>query len=205
MSAVRFHGQIEETLDDISGRRIDWKTVFATESATTFLCRIEGHAELRVRSVLDRARRGIGRIFFRRAKTAPNPGPCPPVQKDGSGLRPGRHGPFCRLLELSDCKYTRKLAVDGRLRRDRRTRQRPQGTGPFDPETSKDVTLRKGPYAFFMWSAGVTKAKAAADKAESGVRIPDGINAGLKFDLELALSLAGRCPAIVGAASQKMA
>ena len=180
-----FTAQMEERLDDISGGRIDWKTVLR-EFWTDFSAAIEGTAELRVRSVLDALDEELGPHFFPSREDGTNPRSCPACTEGRLGLRLGRHGPFVGCSNYPECKYTRKLAVDGGDDETAELANGPKELG-LDPETSKDVTLRKGPYGLYV-QLGEPEGEGKAATKPKRSSIPDGITLD-EIDLELALSL----------------
>jgi DNA topoisomerase-1 len=143
-----FTAQMEERLDDISGGRIEWKTVLR-DFWKDFSTAIEGTAELRIRAVLDSLDEELGPHFFPTREDGTDARLCPACSEGRLGLRLGRHGPFVGCSSYPECKYTRKLAVDGGDDETADLANGPKELG-LDPESQKDVTLRKGPYGLYV-------------------------------------------------------
>jgi len=143
-----FTAELEEKLDDISGGRTNWKSVLR-EFWTNFSEAVDGTADLRVRQVLDALNDLLGPHFFR-AEGDEDPRKCPNCDNGQLSLKLGRYGAFIGCSNYPDCKHTRPLAV-------------PNGDDPtagladngpkelgLDPQTGFQVTLRRGPYGFYV-------------------------------------------------------
>ncbi|MBS28578.1 MAG: DNA topoisomerase I [Alphaproteobacteria bacterium] len=180
-----FTAQMEEQLDDISGGRIDWKAVLR-EFWRDFSAAIEGTAELRVRSVLDALDEELGPHFFPTREDGTDARVCPACSEGRLGLRIGKHGPFVGCSNYPECKYTRKLAVDGGDDETADLANGPRELG-LDPETGKDVTLRKGPYGLYV-QLGEPEGEGKKATKPKRSSIPDGYTLD-EIDLALALSL----------------
>ena len=179
-----FTARLEEQLDDVSDGRVDWKTVLR-EFWDDFSVAVEETKELRVRAVLDALDKELGPHFFPPREDGSEPRTCPACKEGRLGLRLGRHGPFIGCANYPECRYTRRLAVDG-SDEDAELANGPKVLGG-DPETGMDVSLRKGPYGLYvqLGEADPADKKAAKPKRSS---IPKGI-ASAEVDLELALGL----------------
>jgi DNA topoisomerase-1 len=143
-----FTAALEDKLDDISGERIDWKTVLR-EFWTDFSAAVDGTKDLKVRDVLDRLDEDLGPHFFPPRADGGDPRKCPSCAGGRLGLKLGRHGAFIGCGNYPDCKFTCPLAVmDGT--------QQAQAIGGgkrelgTDPATGKPVTLRQGPYGLYV-------------------------------------------------------
>jgi len=179
-----FTAQLEEQLDDISGGRIDWKAVLR-DFWRDFSAAIEDTKELRVRAVLDALDEELGPHFFPPAEDGSDPRLCPACKAGRLGLRIGRHGPFIGCANYPECRYTRRLAVNGDAD-DAEVAAGPKLLGRC-PQSGLDVTLRKGPYGLYvqLGEADSEDKKAPKPKRSS---IPKGI-AVADVDLEMALGL----------------
>ncbi|MEP4887303.1 MAG: type I DNA topoisomerase [Alphaproteobacteria bacterium] len=180
-----FTASMEERLDDISGGRIDWKAVLR-EFWQDFSAAIEGTAELRVRSVLDTLDEELGPHFFPTRDDGTDARVCPACSEGRLGLRLGKHGPFVGCSNYPECKYTRKLAVDGGDDETADLANGPRELGK-DPESGKDVTLRKGPYGLYV-QLGEPEGEGKKATKPKRTSIPDGYTLD-EIDLELALGL----------------
>ena len=179
-----FTAQLEEQLDDISDGRIDWKTVLR-DFWRDFSVAVDGTKELRVRAVLDALDEELGPHFFPPREDGTDPRLCPACKDGRLGLRIGRHGPFIGCANYPECRYTRKLAVNGD-EDDAELANGPKLLG-VDPETGKDVTLRKGPYGVYVQLGEADPEDKKAPKPKR-CSVPKGIPAA-DVDLELALGL----------------
>ena len=179
-----FTAQLEEQLDEVSGGRIDWKTVLR-EFWNDFSTAVDGTKELRVRAVLDALDEELGPHFFPPREDGTEPRTCPACKEGRLGLRLGRHGPFIGCANYPECRYTRRLAVDG-SEEDAELANGPKVLG-VDPTTGMNVTLRKGPYGLYvqLGEADPEDKKAPKPKRSS---IPKGIPSA-DVDLEMALGL----------------
>ncbi|MBO6784652.1 MAG: type I DNA topoisomerase, partial [Alphaproteobacteria bacterium] len=180
-----FTAQMEERLDDISGGRIDWKAVLR-DFWRDFSAAIDDTKELRVRSVLDALDEELGPHFFPQREDGTDARACPACNEGRLGLRLGRHGPFVGCSNYPECKYTRKLAVDGGDDEAAELANGPKELG-VDPETGKDVTLRKGPYGLYL-QLGEPEGEGKKATKPKRASIPDGYTID-EIDLETALKL----------------
>ncbi|MSO85727.1 MAG: type I DNA topoisomerase [Rhodospirillales bacterium] len=192
-----FTANLEEKLDDISGGRIEWKTVLR-EFWTDFSKAVEGTRELRVSQVLDTLDALLGPHFFPPRADGKDPRACPGCADGRLNLKLGRFGAFIGCSNYPECRHTRPLAVqNGADEGDHAT----TALGPKllgqDPASGAAVTLRKGPYGFYVQLGetppGVVK---GAKKVKDAVvlpkpkrqSLPSGVSPA-QMDLEHALKL----------------
>ena len=190
-----FTANLEEKLDDISGGRVEWKAVLR-DFWKDFSKAVEDTRELRVSQVLDSLDASLGPHFFPPRDDGKDPRACPACADGRLTLKLGRFGAFIGCSNYPECRHTRPLAVqnasgDG----DEATvAQGPKLLGQ-DPATSEPVTLRKGPYGFYV-QLGETpvadktdkKSKAAAQPKPKRQSLPKGISPA-QVDLDRALQL----------------
>ncbi|MEK9660739.1 MAG: type I DNA topoisomerase, partial [Alphaproteobacteria bacterium] len=181
-----FTAQMEEQLDDVSGGRIDWKTVLR-RFWQDFSGAVDGTKELRVRAVLDALDEALGPHFFPQTEDGKDPRACPACAAGRIGLRLGRHGPFVGCSNYPECKFTRRLGVPG----SEDEGEADLAAGPkllgTDPESGKDVTLRKGPYGPYV-QLGEPEGEGKAATKPKRSSIPKGFVLS-EIDLAVALSL----------------
>ena len=96
------------------------------------------------------------------------------------GLKLGRNGGFIGCSNYPNCSYTRPLAVDTAEGAEADTSPRELGR---DPETDLPVTLRKGPYGWYV-QLGEAKDKEKPKRAS----LPKGLSPA-EIDLQKALAL----------------
>jgi DNA topoisomerase-1 len=203
-----FTAALEDKLDDISGERIDWKTVLR-DFWRDFSAAVDGTKELRVRDVLDRLDADLGPHFFPVRADGTDPRKCPSCEGGRLGLKLGRHGAFIGCANYPDCKFTCPLAVMDGSQQAQALAGGKRELGQ-DPATGKPVTLRLGPYGLYV-QLGETpppqpkakKKKAKSDApAEPGVEKPKRVSlpkhmAPDALTLDRALALL-RLPRVVG-------
>ncbi len=145
--AYDFTADLENKLDDISGGRIDWKTVLR-DFWGSFNSAIGETKDLRVSEVLDRLDEILGPHFFREGPDGKDPRKCPTCEDGRLNLKLGKFGAFIGCNNYPECRFTRPLAVsDGS--EDDLAAAGPKELG-LDPVSGKMVTLRKGPYGHYV-------------------------------------------------------
>ncbi len=174
-----FTADLENQLDDISGGRIDWKAVLS-DFWRDFHKAIDGTRELTIGQVIDALDRDLGPHFFPDDGSGRDPRLCPACKQGRLGLRLGRNGGFIGCSSYPNCTYTRPLALE--------TAEGPEAdAGPRDlgrdPESDAAVTLRKGPYGWYV-QLGEAKAKEKPKRAALPKTLPPA-----EIDLEKALAL----------------
>lgn len=143
-----FTAQLEEQLDDISGGRENWKEVLR-RFWEAFSKAVEETKGLRISEVIDALDRDLGPHFFPHDPEDPakDPRTCPSCGDGRLGLRIGKTGGFIGCSNYPDCRYTRPLAVADGDKGELGSEPKILGQ---DPETGLEVSLRKGPYGFYV-------------------------------------------------------
>ena len=141
-----FTAALEEQLDDISGGRIDWKTVLR-QFWNDFSQAVDGTKELRISEVIDALDADLGRHFFPETKDGSDPRVCPVCGKGRLSLKLGKFGAFIGCSDYPECRYTRRLGIDN-------GDGSAMDAGPkelgIDPASGLKVSLRKGPYGHYV-------------------------------------------------------
>ncbi len=144
-----FTAQMEDQLDDISGGRVERKKVLR-DFWTAFAAAVEETRGLTFKEVLEALDEELGPHFFPDDDSGRDPRACPNCAGGRLGLRLGKFGAFIGCANYPECKYTRKLAVAGDTHKDAPA----VADGPLnlgaDPASGAAVTLRKGPYGFYV-------------------------------------------------------
>jgi DNA topoisomerase-1 len=145
-----FTADLEAQLDEISGGRIDWRTVLR-EFWGPFIAKIEDTKDLTITQVIDALDAALGQHFFPADGSGRDPRLCPACQSGRLGLRLGRTGGFIGCSNYPNCRYTRPLAVetDGGAGANGTDLSQPKVLGN-DPATGEPVTLRKGPFGIYV-------------------------------------------------------
>ena len=159
-----FTADLEQKLDRISDADIDWKEVLR-DFWIDFNKSVEDTTDLRNREILDALNDIIGPHFFGPGTDGEDPRKCPTCPDGRVSLKTGRHGAFIGCSNYPDCKYTRPLKVPN----SDDTHSSIADNGPKvlgnDPTTDLEVTLRRGPYGFYVQlgeAEGKTKPKRAS-------------------------------------------
>ncbi len=156
-----FTADLEERLDDISGGRVDWKMVLR-DFWTDFHTAVDGTKDLRVSQVLDALDQDLGPHFFPDDGSGLDPRKCPTCANGRLGLKLGKFGAFIGCSNYPDCRHTRPLTTDGSAPSDA-SNTRDLGS---DPETGTLVSVRKGPYGFYVQRDPVAAAEEAPPPEE---------------------------------------
>jgi len=146
--AYDFTADLEQKLDDISGGRIDWKTVLR-DFWSAFDEAVDGTRDLRVSEVLDKLDELLGPHFFRRGEDGKDPRKCPSCDDGRLNLKLGKFGAFIGCSNYPDCRFTKPLAVTNGDDAEEAMAAGPVELG-IDPESGKTVTVRKGPYGPYV-------------------------------------------------------
>ncbi len=148
--AYSFTAEMEEKLDDISGGRIDWKKVLS-EFWQHFSAAVGDTKDLRVKEVLEALDTLLGPHFFRDNEDGSDARVCPSCADGRLNLKLGKFGAFVGCSNYPECRYTRPLVAvrdgEGADASAAVVDQRSLGT---DPATEFEVTLRKGPYGYYV-------------------------------------------------------
>ena len=91
--AYDFTADLEDKLDDISGGRLNWKTVLR-DFWEAFSAAIDDTKDLRVSAVLDRLDELLGPHFFRDLGDGKDPRNCPSCSNGRLNLKLGKFGAF---------------------------------------------------------------------------------------------------------------
>jgi DNA topoisomerase-1 len=141
-----FTARLEEQLDDISGGRIDWKTVLA-DFWKAFKAAVDGTQDLTISQVIEQVDRDLGPHFFPPRPDGADPRGCPSCGKGRLGLRFARGGAFIGCSNYPECRYTRPLEVVGpQAEAEAAAFPRPLG----EDAAGRQVSVRKGPYGFYV-------------------------------------------------------
>lgn len=175
-----FTAKLEDQLDEISGGRADWKQVLR-DFWRDFYAAVEGTKELRIADVIEKLDEQLGRHFFPDDGSGKDPRLCPGCGSGRLSLKLGKFGAFIGCSNYPECRYTRRLAIEGA---NGDAAEAEFATGPRvlgeDPATGEPVTVRKGPWGFYVQLGEGEKPKR--------VSLPKGMSPS-EIDLETALKL----------------
>ncbi len=144
-----FTADLEGKLDDISGGRVDWKVVLR-EFWNAFSKAVEDTRELRIKDVLTALDDVLGPHFFPENAGGGDARACPGCDDGRLTLKLGKFGAFIGCTNYPDCRHTRPLVVaNGDEPSTAGGGDGPRALGR-DPESGLEVSLRKGPYGFYV-------------------------------------------------------
>ncbi len=181
-----FTASLEEELDEISGGKVDYKTVLR-RFWEAFAQAVDETKGLRIADVIDALDRDLGPHFFPLDPEKPgvDPRACPACSNGRLGIRIGKTGGFVGCSNYPDCRYTRPLIAPGSEEAEQAAAlggdMLELGT---DPESGETVSLRKGPYGFYIQ---LGEAKEKGDKPKRSSLPPNATPD--TMSLELALKL----------------
>lgn len=187
-----FTAHLEEELDEISNGTRKWRDVLTTFWAA-FKGTVDGTKDLRIGEVLDCLEQDMAfHLFHGQEESARH---CPQCQDGKLSLKLSRFGAFIGCSNYPECKYTRTVGGDGTENVEMVQADEPKVIG-MDPENKAEITLRKGPYGFYLqWDGGIeqatptvpAKGKKKTDKPKR-VAIPAGVDL-TQVTLDMALTL----------------
>jgi len=178
-----FTADLEAQLDEISGGRVDWRTVLQ-EFWVPFIAAVAGTKDLTITQVIDALDAALGQHFFPSDGNGSDPRLCPACHAGRLGLRLGRTGGFIGCSNYPNCRYTRALAVetDAAGMASSVDLASPKELGR-DPASGELVTLRKGPFGIYVQlGEGDKENKPKRASLPKTISVPD-------VTLEIALSL----------------
>jgi len=159
-----FTADLENQLDEISAGQINWKKVLEA-FWNDFTIAVDGTKELRVREVLDSLNEILADHVFHPPEDGGDPRKCPSCDDGTLSIKVGKFGAFVGCSNYPECKFTRALGDSGDAS-NAAAGPRELGT---DPATDEVVTVRKGPYGFY-----IQRGEAEGDKKPKRVAIPKG-------------------------------
>lgn len=181
-----FTANLEDKLDDISNGKLNWKDILAQFWKS--LCQNVKEAEkLKISDVLDVLTTALEPFLW------PKENPeeaidrlCPKCKTHKLSLKVGKFGAFIGCENYPTCNYTRKLSETEEEKNEASEQEEdspwPRLLGKAD--TGAEITIRKGPYGFYVQMEKLEKSKGKPKRAG----IPKNYDP-LTFSLEEATSL----------------
>lgn len=146
-----FTAHLEEELDEISNGARKWRDVLKNFWAS-FKQTVDGTQDLRITEVLENLDKDMAFHLFHSKEESGRE--CPQCKEGKLSLKLSRYGAFIGCSNYPDCKYTRQVGNDESANNEQAQIDEPKLIGK-DPETLADITLRKGPYGFYLqWGEG---------------------------------------------------
>ena len=136
-----FTAGLETQLDLVSDGQLDWKALLRA-FWKDFSAAVGETKDLRVGEVLDALDEALGPHLF----PTPESRICPACTEGRLSIKLGKFGAFMGCSNYPECKFTRPFGGENDGEE--------ADTGPKilgqDPETTLDVSLRKGPYGWYV-------------------------------------------------------
>lgn len=154
-----FTANMENRLDDISAGKEEWRHVLS-EFWGSFKESVQQADNLKYPDVLAKMEESLAAHLFptEESKT------CPLCQKGTLSLKLGKFGAFIGCSEYPECRYTRPLSDEEGTTEADSAENKQSGLANDIKELGADtegniITLRKGPYGYYVQSGEVSKKK----------------------------------------------
>ncbi len=149
-----YTAKLEEELDEVSEGKIEWKQVLR-DFWSEFITKIEDAQKLKISEVLEKMNELLQHHIF------PNGRKCPSCADGTLGLKVSKFGAFIGCSNYPDCSYTTKLSYETEESKadgdaPAAASEEPRSIGA-DPDSGLEVTVRKGPYGWYMQLGEETK------------------------------------------------
>jgi DNA topoisomerase-1 len=144
-----FTAELEGKLDEVAEGELDWKQVLR-DFWRDFSTAIGDTSDLGIKQVIETLDQDLGQHFFPETPGQGDPRTCPACANGRLGLKLGKFGAFIGCSNYPDCKYTRRLVVEGGQDGDASAAEGGERELGKDPSTGKVVTLKRGPYGQYV-------------------------------------------------------
>ncbi len=178
-----FTAALEEKLDEVSAGQLNWRSVMRA-FWEEFSQAVDQTKDLKISDVINALDQDLGPHFFPAREDGSDPRMCAACGTGRLGLKLGRLGSFIGCSNYPECRYTRSLAVDTGGG-DGDTLKDGQRTLGVDPDTSEEITVRRGPYGLYVQLGEAGEDKKIRPKRTT---LPRGMD-GDQLTLEQALGL----------------
>ncbi|MBL8690812.1 MAG: type I DNA topoisomerase [Rhodospirillaceae bacterium] len=165
-----FTADLEGKLDEVAEGDLDWKEVLR-EFWRDFSGAVGGTKEIGIKEVIETLDQDLGQHFFPQTEGGTDPRVCPSCTTGRLGLKLGKFGAFIGCSNYPECKYTRRLVVEGGQDGDAAAEGGERELGK-DPSSGKAVTLKRGPYGQY-----VQLGEAEGKEKPKRVSLPRGLSA----------------------------
>jgi DNA topoisomerase I len=163
-----FTANLEEELDHISQGKLPWKSVL-TEFWNPFHATTESTQNLRTTEVIDRLEHDLSFHLFQGDDETTRV--CPTCKTGRVSLKLSRFGAFLGCSNYPDCRYTRPISVNAEEAA-AAAPEEPKDIGT-DPDTKETITLRKGPYGYYLqWGDETTSSAQKPQKVSDDEEAP---------------------------------
>jgi DNA topoisomerase I len=160
-----FTAHLEEQLDDVSNGKLDWKLVLK-DFWTPFAETIDSAQKLPPKDIVDTLEKDLEQHYFKDQKGNVSR-VCPQCNKGTLQFKIGKFGAFIACDQYPECKHTQQLGIgslpaeeDNNMQEDSSLPTFPRSLGTH-PETQEAISVRKGPYGFYLQQDVAEKPKRA--------------------------------------------
>ena len=174
-----FTADLEDQLDDVATGQKDWKKLLE-EFWGNLDQAVGGTKDLTLTKVLDVLDEELSHHFF--PSEEKDDRKCPKCTKGKLHLKLGKYGAFIGCETYPDCTYIKKIGIDESSEDILEASEYPKELG-IDKETQETITMRKGPYGFY-----VQLGEGAKGKKPKRAGVPKGTTPE-SIDLEKAMSM----------------
>lgn len=151
-----FTAYLEDELDQISSGEMFWKDVLR-EFWTDFHKTASDAQKLEMTAIIKQLNLDLEKLLFPGEGTIEERRKCPSCNDGKLSLKVGKFGPFIGCSNYPECNFTRKLEADSRTEEEKKEGV-PAGGGAAEFQTKvlgnddegNEVTVRKGPYGFYV-------------------------------------------------------
>jgi DNA topoisomerase-1 len=176
-----FTANLEDELDQVSEGKIDWKQLLR-QFWKDFNANVVSVKDFTVTDVIHELNQLLGNWLFPKNEKGEIDRTCPKCKTGEISLKLGKFGAFLGCSNYPECSYTKQLGDSGAEGAGGVDRAEPKVLG-LDPETGLEITLKKGPYGFYMQLGEDSK-----EQKPKRVSMPKTINPD-DMDLQKALDL----------------
>ncbi|MDR2766132.1 MAG: type I DNA topoisomerase [Holosporaceae bacterium] len=187
-----FTADLEQSLDDVSNGKKP-KSEVLKSFWKGFCENVAQTKEIKISDVIDRLNETLAPLLFASGESKKIARECPECRLGELSLKIGRFGSFIGCSRYPECKYIKKLDSSPATEGDEAvasSSEYPKFLGT-DPSDQSEITLRKGPYGFYIQrdrKDGAKASKKAPKEKPPRASIPKFIDPN-NVDLKLALSL----------------
>ncbi len=174
-----FTANLEGELDQISAGELEWKKVLEAFWGD-FFTNVEEAQKLEVTQVIRQLNQSLEHFLFPGEGTIEERRACPSCADGRLSLKMGKFGAFLGCSNYPDCRFTRQLSGDARTEDGEAAAQLTEPRVLGENDEGEAVTVRKGPYGFYVQLGEGEKPKRTS--------IPKNMNP-LELTLEQALAL----------------
>jgi DNA topoisomerase-1 len=158
-----YTANLEEELDKVSEGKMEWKQVLH-DFWGDFNLKINDAMGLKIQEVLERLNEALEKHVF------PNGRKCPSCAEGTLGIRLSKFGSFIGCDKYPDCSYTQKMDYNAEEGGVADTGQEEPKVLGIDPDTGKEITLRKGPYGWYVQLGEETTEPKKSGKGEKKIK-----------------------------------